>query len=164
MIIFIRTSSGKMITLEVDPEYTIERIKEMIQKKEGAYPEQQKLIYSGKYLEDDKTLAYYNVIKESVINLIIRLGGGTYCYIIYGEGESLYVSGYCGCCVNTLYLKEEIEKRLGIDKKYQELIVDGKVMKDEDSLATYGVERGKEVYLNIKMSTEEFMKLNNNNK
>ena len=37
-------------------------------------------------------------------------------------------------------------------------------MKDEDSLATYGVERGKEVYLNIKMSPEEFMKLNNNNK
>ncbi len=65
---------------------------------------------------------------------------------------------------DTLFLKEKIKNTLGIDVKYQELKVDGKIMKDTDSLETYDVANGKEIELTIKISPEEFMKLINNSK
>ena len=162
MQLFIKTLTGKTLTIEVEPFYLIEEVKKIIQERECILPENQRLIFSGRQLEDDRTLADYNIQKESTLHLVLRLGRGTYCYIIYGEGKKLKIDRFCDCCANTLYLKENIKKELGIDIKYQELKVDGIVMKDEDNLKTYGVKSGKEVELNIKMSPEEFMKLNKN--
>ena len=71
---------------------------------------------------------------------------------------------YCDCFSNTLFLKEKIKEELDIDVKYPELKVDGKIMKDSDSLETYGVANEKEIELTIKISPEEFMKLFNNSK
>ena len=75
--------------------------------------------------------------------------GDTYCYIINDEGKKIKIEGYGDCCYNTLFLKKEIEKKLGIEIKKQILIVDGKVMKDNNSLKTYGVSNGKIVILKI---------------
>lgn len=77
MLIKVRTLTGKEIELDIESDYKVSRIKERVEEKEGIPPVQQRLIYGGKQMADEKTAEDYNLEGGTTLHLVLALRGGT---------------------------------------------------------------------------------------
>jgi ubiquitin C len=77
-VVFVKTLTGKTVTLNLPSNATVADMKQAFQDKEGISADQQRLIFSGKALEDGRTLAEYNIVNESKVYFALRLRGGMF--------------------------------------------------------------------------------------